>query len=91
MSALDALTPSALSNQRLGTVFDGEMWKCFVPRISPPYMITTPDIVSKDLQKASGEQLRFVILASDGREWPHRQATSWQGTLLTSSVGQTLF
>jgi pyruvate dehydrogenase phosphatase len=31
-------------------------------------MFTTPDMVSKDLQNPSGEELRFVILATDGCE-----------------------
>jgi hypothetical protein len=37
------------------------------PYVSPPYILNTPDVISRTLQPAPGEQLKFVILATDGR------------------------
>ena len=42
--------------------------KPFHPVQTPPYSISTPEVTVRDLQPENGEQLRFVILASDGRE-----------------------
>jgi hypothetical protein len=44
--------------------------KPFHPVQTPPYSISTPEITVRDLKPDHGEQLRFIILASDGRE-PH--------------------
>jgi len=34
--------------------------------LTPPYITMKPDVVSRDLHPHSGEESRFLILASDG-------------------------
>ena len=48
-----------------------------VSLVSPPYMSDEPEMVVRDLVRATGERLQFLILASDGCEWsspPHSSA-----------------
>lgn len=37
-----------------------------IPYLTPPYLLNTPEIVVRDLHPASNEQLKFVVLATDG-------------------------
>ena len=50
---------------------DAEFCKYNASKTSPPYMITEPDIVTRDLVSPAGEILKFVILAVDGCEWSY--------------------
>jgi hypothetical protein len=37
-------------------------------RLTPPYIAAEPEVVWRDLHPENGEELKFVIVASDGRQ-----------------------
>ena len=55
-------------DDRLDDVFSVPYRIRETPYLTPPYLLNTPDIVMRDLHPASGEQLKFVVLATDGCE-----------------------
>lgn len=38
------------------------------PYLTPPYMLGEAEVLYRDLHPASGEELKFLIMATDGRE-----------------------
>jgi hypothetical protein len=39
------------------------------PYLTPPYMLGEAEVLYRDLHSASGEELKFLIMATDGREF----------------------
>lgn len=40
----------------------------FGPYLTPPYLTALPEVVTRALRQADGEEMRFLILGSDGCE-----------------------
>jgi len=57
------------SSYRLDDVFSVEYQPLAVPYLTPPYIDNHPEVVQRDLHPAGDEELKFVILATDGREF----------------------
>lgn len=62
-----------------------------VSLVSPPYMSDEPEMVVRDLVRATGERLQFLILASDGcecssRSHCHRLISVWDGMTANEAV-----
>lgn len=55
-------------NTRVEEGLDTLHGKPFGPYLTPPYLTALPDVVGRVLHRADGEEMRFLILGSDGRE-----------------------
>lgn len=54
------------------------------PYKTPPYSTAKPDVVSTPLRRDNGEEIKFIIMGTDGREWENEILET---AFLTSSLG----
>ena len=52
----------------LDDVFSFKYQPLAVPYLTPPYIDNLPEVIQRDLHPAGDEELKFVILATDGCE-----------------------
>lgn len=53
---------------RVRDVLQNRKQEGLTPSLTPPYLTAEPEVVCRELHPASGEDLKFLIMATDGRE-----------------------
>lgn len=73
---------------RLTGVLGGNQSKPLKPVLTPPYKTAEAEVVSRYLHPASGEELKFLVVAADGCE---RSSSFTRSHELTGSMGSDDF
>ena len=74
---------------RMREAVDVDYFPNIKPYLTPPYVLGEPEIVWRELHPATGEQLKFIILATDGCKFPLCKVSTAFDLYAVRSVGST--